>query len=156
MNESFTSIDQILDFAISNEQEAADFYQNMAAKATTPEMKKSFENFAQEERIHKNILIKIKDGQKFYNEDSSNSKKVEDLKISDYMVEAKLSNDMSYEDALVVVMQNEKAAFRLYSDLASKATNPEMKEVFSSLARQEANHKIRFETEYDELFLKEN
>ena len=53
-------------------------------------------------------------------------------------------------------MKNEKAAFRLYLDLANKVSNLEQKSLFLSLANEEAKHKLRFEIEYDEIVLKEN
>jgi len=53
-------------------------------------------------------------------------------------------------------MKKEKAAFRMYNDLASKAKKPELKALFLNLAQEEAKHKLRFEVEYDEHFLPEN
>jgi rubrerythrin len=53
-------------------------------------------------------------------------------------------------------MNKEKAAFKLYSDLAKIAPNNEIREIFLSLAQEEAKHKLRFEIEYDDYVLKEN
>ena len=59
--------------------------------------------------------------------------------------------DMSYRDALIVAMKKEKAAFRLYSDLAASAPDEALKKTFLGLAQEEAKHKLRFEVEFDDL-----
>ena len=53
-------------------------------------------------------------------------------------------------------MKQEKAAFKLYSDLARMASTAELRELLLGLAQEEAKHKLRFEIEYDENVLKEN
>jgi len=63
---------------------------------------------------------------------------------------------MTYAQALVVAMSKEKAAFRLYYDLAKTAGNEEMRDIFIALAQEESKHKLRFEIEYDEYVLREN
>jgi rubrerythrin len=63
---------------------------------------------------------------------------------------------MTYQDALILAMKKEKAAFRMYSALADKATDPDLKTLFYRLAMEESKHKLRFELEYDEYILKEN
>lgn len=148
----FNSIDDVLDFAITAEQEAVDFYNQLAINAKTEDMRHVFTSFAQEEIEHKARLTKIKKEGSFKVE----PKKIEDLKISDYMVDVKATPDMSYSDALVLAMRKEKAAFKLYYDLAIRAENEPMRDVFLSLAQEESKHKLRFEIEYDEYVLREN
>jgi rubrerythrin len=53
-------------------------------------------------------------------------------------------------------MKKEKAAYRLYLDLATAAGAGELADLFRSLAAEEAKHKLRFEIEYDDVVLKEN
>ena len=148
----FNSINDILDFAINAEQEAIDFYNQMAASSKTEDMRHVFTQFAREEMEHKTRLTKIKTEGSYQFE----KKEIVDLKISDYMVDIKPSPEMSYHDALILAMKKEKAAFRLYYELAKKANNDEMKDVFISLAQEESKHKLRFEIEYDEFVLREN
>jgi rubrerythrin len=63
---------------------------------------------------------------------------------------------MKYEDALKLAMKREKAAFKLYTNLAEKSEDNGMKSLFSMLAQEESKHKLRFEIEYDEYVMKEN
>ena len=41
--DNFKSIDEILDFAITNEIRAAEFYENLSGQAKTKSMKETFE-----------------------------------------------------------------------------------------------------------------
>ncbi len=148
----FNSINDILDFAINAEQEAVDFYNELAENAKTEDMRIVFTSFAQEEIEHKARLTKIKNEGSFKIE----QKQITDLKISDYMAEVSVKPDMTYSEALVVAMSKEKAAFKLYYDLAKASSSEEMKEVFIVLAQEESKHKLRFEIEYDEYVLREN
>jgi len=148
----FNSINEILDFAIQNEQNAVDFYNDLSFVARSDDMRDIFSQFAREEMGHKAKLLKIKDEGIM----SISSEKVLDLKISDFVVRSEAKENMSYEEALVLAMKREKAAFRLYTKLAEKAENSELKSIFESLAIEESRHKLRFEVEYDEYVLREN
>ncbi|MDA3954561.1 MAG: ferritin family protein [Bacteroidales bacterium] len=149
---NFKSIDEVLDFAIKAEQDAVDFYNQLAENAKTVDMRFVFTSFAQEEIKHKARLTQIKKEGSFKIE----AKKIADLKISDYMAEVKATPNMTYSEALLVAMSNEKAAFKLYYELAKQAEDEEMRDVFVSLAQEESRHKLRFEIEYDEYVLREN
>jgi len=63
---------------------------------------------------------------------------------------------LSFQDALILAMKAEKAAFRLYSELATATDNAELQTMLLGLAQEEAKHKLRFEIEYDDYALKEN
>ena len=149
----FGSVDEILDYAIRKEQEAADLYMSLAGKVEKKHMKVIFEEFALEEKGHKLKLEKIKEGKLDF---SPLSQKITDLKIGDYLVDTSPDADLTYQQALIIAMKEEKAAFRLYNDLAALTDNPEFKQIFLGLAQEEAKHKLRFEIEYDDMILTEN
>jgi len=148
----FKNVDAILMFAIEQEQKAVDFYTELAKEAQSKEMKKVFIEFAAEEIKHKQRLTRIREEGVF----TMPKQQVADLKISDYVVEVKASGKLSYEEALVLAMKREKAAFKLYSNLAERAPNDQLKDIFEALAMEESRHKLRFELEYDEFVLREN
>jgi rubrerythrin len=145
------TVDRILDFAIEREQEAVDFYTDIAAKASSAEMRKVFEQFAGEERGHKAKLQGVRAGKTL----PLPKQPAMDLRISDYVVASAPGPDISYQDALILAMKKEKAAFRLYNDLAGLADDEGLRDLFLALAQEEAKHKLRFEVEYDERFLKD-
>lgn len=150
--EEFKTINDILDFAINSEQEAVDFYTALANQSKNEEMQKVFTQFAGEEMGHKAKLLNIKETGEY----TIRKGGIKDMKISDYLVDIVPRPDMSYQDALNVAMKKEKAAFKLYMDLAGKAPNQHMEDLFLSLAQEESKHKLRFEIEYDEYVLREN
>ena len=146
------NLDEILDFAIAGEQEAHDFYMDLAKKVERPGMEGLFTQFAREELGHKAKLENIKKGARSF----APAKKVVDLKIGDYLVDVDPTVTLTYQNALILAMKRERAAFRLYSDLATHAEDAEVKQIFESLAQEEAKHKLRFEVEYDDMILTEN
>ena len=56
----FTTINDILDFAMNSEQESVDFYKDLAENAQNEDMRKVFNQFAQEEISHKTKILKLK------------------------------------------------------------------------------------------------
>jgi len=148
----FTTITEILDFAIGEEQAAVDFYLHLAAQSKNQETKKVFREYAEEEMRHKAFIMSVKENGSFRLSDE----KVKDLKIAEYLVDVKPSANMSYQDSLILAMKKEKAAFRMYTMLAEKAEDPSVKSTFLNLAQEESKHKLHFEIEYDDYILKEN
>jgi rubrerythrin len=148
----FKNINDILDFAIAQEQGAVDFYTGLAGNAQTADMKVVFEAFAAEEISHKARLVQIRQTGIF----NLSVEKVADLKMADYVVSEEPRPDMSYGEALALAMKKEKAAFKLYTRLSQKAPTQPLKEIFAALAVEESKHKLRFEMEYDEFILREN
>lgn len=144
----FRSIDEIIDFAIKREEEAYNFYKEWAGKVK-PEIKPLFEKLAEEEVKHKEKLLEVKSGElrKFV---ESGSREVLDMKMTDYLVDVEVKPDMSYQDALILAMKREKMAFRFYEDFANKSTDENVKNLFISLAQEEARHKLRIEILYDD------
>ncbi len=146
------SVDQILDFAIAKEQEAWRFYTDLAAKMSQQPVKQIFEEFAWEELQHKSKLIDIQQRKLM----KPIQQRVLDLGIGDHLVDIVVAEDMTYQQALIVAMKAEKAAFRMYTDLAAAADEGDLKESLLMLAQEEARHKLRFEIEYDDHFNREN
>lgn len=150
---TFSDINEILDFAIDGEQGAVDLYTGLAAQAKNPGIKKAFEEYANEERGHKTKLEEVKAGKRFM---KAGDKPVLDLKIADYTVNEDVGPDADYQSVLLFAMKKEKAAFKLYTDLAGKTDDPSIQELLLGLAQEEAKHKLRFELEYDDNILVEN
>jgi rubrerythrin len=151
--QNFQSVDEILEFAIKDEQRAANLYIDLAKRSRSNEMRRTFLQVSQEELGHKKKLERIRTGGQIVVSDT----KVQDLKIGDYLVEVSTSrDDLSYQEALIIAMKEEKAAFKLYSDLAARTDDAAAREVLLMLAQEEARHKLRFEIEYDDNILKEH
>ena len=148
----FNTANDLLDFAIGNEIEAREFYKDLASKMERPAMREVFEGFSKEEDGHRKKLEAIKEKKSLEPAQS----KVPDLKVADYLVDVQPAPDMTYQDALIIAMKKEKAAYKLYSDLAAMVEDAGLRDVLLMLAQEEAKHKVRFEIEYDEFVMADN
>ncbi len=141
---TFRSVDEVLDYAITREIEAQKFYMKLADFVEKPEMAKVLSDLALEEWEHQTKLEAIKLGEIGISEEE-----VGNLGITNHVKDVKLHTKMSYVELLVVGMKKEEAARKLYTDLATIAQEQELRDIFLKLAQEEANHKLRFEIEYD-------
>lgn len=149
---TFGSVEELLDFAIEKEAEAATFYANLARRMESTGMQAVFEQFSTEEFKHKQKLEDVKAGKRFLRV----SEKVADLRIAESLMEVPLSAEMNYQEALIVAMKREKVAFKLYEDLAAIAPDEATRSVLLDLAQEEARHKLGIELEYDRRILTDN
>jgi len=149
---NWKSVDAVLDYAIAREVESEKFYADLAGRAAKPWMAEMFEELARQEKGHQAKLENIRAGRLLM----PARKKVLDLKIADYVVDIEASPDLGFQDALILAMKREKAAFKLYSDLAASSDQQELKLSFEALAQEEARHKLRIEIEYDNSILTDN
>jgi rubrerythrin len=137
---------EILEFAISRENEAYNFYMALADRVMAPNIRQLFEILAREELEHKARLELevIKTGRTISTE----------LKPARSASEYILSSDptpldMDYRDVLLLGMEKEEAAFRIYVNLIGSIHDEQSREVLLALAQEEVRHKLRFETEYN-------
>jgi len=146
----FDSDEEILELAIAREEDANQFYIVLAAQAKNAEMRKVFEDLAEEELEHKAKLELevIKTGRVVTATERPELETKGDTETVGPEV------DMDYKDMLIMAMQKEEASFRLYVDLAGRVINENTHETLLALAEEEVKHKLRFETEYDLLLKK--
>src|SRR5512136_947452 len=144
-----TSLDEILDFAIGEEQAAVTFYTSLAGQTQSAEMRAVLGEIADEERGHEIRLKKMKE-RGFI---PASTRTTPDLKIADYLVEVKPGPALSYRELLMLAMQKEMAAVRMYTALADQMADAALQQAFRQLAQEEARHKLKFETEYDNVML---
>ena len=142
----YESDNEILEFAISREIEAFQFYTALAERMEKPQMRKIFEELAKEELEHKaNLELEIiKTGQTV-------ATASQDLTADDYHIEGEFQFDIGMQQLLQMSIEKEKAAFELYVDLAGKVRDENSRETLLALAEEEVKHKMRFEYEYDML-----
>ena len=82
--------------------------------------------------------------------------RMRDLGLADLVKGEPASPQMEYQDALILAMRQEQAAFNLYVALAGVTTDAPLRAVLESLAQEEAQHRARFESEYEQVYLQEN
>lgn len=147
--DNFKTVDEVLLFAIQQEEASLKLYTELSKKIFPFELRELFKQFANEEKKHIAILQAI-DKKKLT---QATTHTVTDLKISDFLVEVTSLENMTYQKALTIAIQREKSAFNLYMELASKTEDEKFKNLFINLAKEEANHKLKYEKQYDDDFL---
>lgn len=140
-----TNFQQVIHFAIEREEEAIKSYGKMIDMAKTPGIEKLLLELQEEEKNHKKLLLEIT-AEKIK---PLEIEEVTDLKISDYLVEEPLSEEMNFQDLLVFAAKKEQKAAELYSAMARKAKTEELKKLFEFLIQQEKSHKLKLEEEYE-------
>jgi rubrerythrin len=148
----FDHLQQILDYAIGKEQEAAEFYTDLAAKVVTGSLAAELRKIAAMEMHHKERLQHLD----LAGATTQTAPVALDLQIADYLVEQKPGPEMAWQEILNIAMHQELAAMKLYADLANRTDDPAGKLLFLNLAAEESNHKLYFERIWDEEVLLEN
>ncbi len=141
---------EVVQFAIEKEIGTFNLYTLCGQIARYSGGKELFEELAKEEEGHRKLLENLSIGKV----DQAKLQPVQDLRISDYLIEVECKPDSSYADILRLVMKNEEHSVKLYNDLKGSCRDEDLKELFAFLAREEAKHKLRFEKIYDEEILK--
>lgn len=143
------SFDDVVNFAIRKEELAMEFYQQCAHKAKNPGIKEFFLEMVEEEKKHRELLKGLDPaGLETFKLD-----KVEDLKISDYLMDVPFRDDMTYQEALTLAMKKEEKAHAFYSAWKEKCMHEKTAKVFEMLAQEEVKHKRKIEELYDDQIL---
>lgn len=145
---SFDSFEEIIHFAIEKEKEAIAFYENASRQDPYSGGRKTFEEFADEERKHQALLEGFLKGEK--NLADYDFKWIPDMKRSNYMSDLTYEPGMPYAEALRLAMKREEHSLKLYNDLQEKADDPDVVKLFKMLSQEEARHKLALETLYDD------
>ena len=136
----------VLDFAIAGETESAELYMKMAMMVENPWMRKTLEGLAEGELEHRQRLKSVKVGRIALNREN-----VGDLGIAETLEYVKPHPNMDYRELLVFAIKKENVSHNLYMKLAVVFPEPELQDTFLKLAKEEAEHKRRFEIEYESL-----
>jgi rubrerythrin len=142
-------MDDVLNFAIEKEEKAMEFYRSCAERAKNSGIRKFFQEMVEEETRHRDMLKDLNPSAL----GDIRLEKVEDLKISDYLIDVKFREDLTYQEALTLAMKKEEKAHAFYSSWKDKCMHEKTARVFEVLAQEELKHKRKIETLYDEEIL---
>jgi len=149
------NFNEVIDFAVAREEEAVRFYQDLAKLAKFTAQREMLNELADMELGHARVLETLR-GLGPESVQKAAVKDVPNLKISEYLVEAPPTAQMTYQDILVTAMKREEKSYTLYSEMAGRFPDSELSKVLLRIAAEEAGHKLRFEKLYDEEILREN
>ncbi len=136
----------IIQFAVAREKEAVEFYEGLQKIVTNKAAVEALKELAQHERNHVAILNRFKpeDAERFEPEN------IQNLKLSDFMVETEPGPDSTFQEIMVIAMKREEAAKNLYAQVAKRTEDKAMQDMFLMLADQEAKHKLTLEQYYED------
>ena len=146
----FESLQEIIDYAISKEIEAAAFYEEVSEQEGMSGAKEMLLEFAEQEKKHRRLLEELKTKGMVEGVSEYRFKWIPDMKRSDYVVDLEYRKGMTYNELLMLAMKREEKALALYNDLLRKAEGESAKDVFKMLCQEEAKHKLALETKYDD------
>ena len=146
---------KIIRIAISNEENAEQFYREAAEKVKLDHAKKALLELAKEETGHAEFLKTILEKGVEEILAAQPTRAIQDLKIVDYLSVKELNEYANYQDVLTAAMQREKIAYDFYSEMANLVHNEKLKGILLKLAEVEMGHKNRLERLYEEEFYQE-
>ncbi|MHC4292034.1 MAG: ferritin family protein [Planctomycetota bacterium] len=144
MKQFLRTIEDILDYAIEQEDEANSFYTHLAQDVQKAELREALKSFAADEFQHKLRLEGVREGQI-----ELTPEEIGTFHIAEQIGYVKPREDMSYKELLAFAIKKEAQAEQLYLKLAEVTKHPEWSELFKLLAQEEARHKFNLEIEYD-------
>jgi rubrerythrin len=144
---AFKSFEQVLDFAMAKADTSYAFFKEMARTAGAASTRKAFKGFAKQSLVHRKRLAKMK-----HNGAAAISpKNVRSLQLTKYVTKGvEATREMDTREAMLLAIKTADATQMLYADLAAQAEDAKIQEIFSALAQEEAEQKLKLETEYDE------
>ena len=145
---NFNSVEEIVEYALGKEKEAVEFYTELSQNETFAAAKKTFEQFANEEKKHVKLLEDL--GSDKVKIEEYKFEWIPDMKRSDYMVDIVYEPGMHYSEILRLAMKREEMALKLYNELQGQTDNPDFVKLFQVLCQEEAKHKKFLETLYDD------
>lgn len=145
----FKDLTAIIDFAISQEVEAFEFYRSVADKEALVGKRTMFLKLAAEEEKHRRLLENFKIGDVNSTIDKYKFTWIIDIKRSNYVAGMVYTPGMSYRDILMLAAKREEKALELYNLLLNKVEDETARKVFKILCQEEAKHKLELEGELD-------
>ncbi|MBN1296925.1 ferritin family protein [bacterium] len=141
----YFELEKLFVVATQREIEAYEFYAEAARVTKDRNVKEIFQQLAQEERGHFELLERFRANPADLITVSAPSS---DWKIAESEEMPTLSTEMKPKDAIALAMKKEQQAVDFYRSLSSAATTSETRFMFENLANMELTHKHRLENMY--------
>ncbi|MDN3511028.1 MAG: ferritin family protein [Candidatus Jettenia sp. CY-1] len=145
-------VKEIIKQAAEQENKAYKFYTNALKLVKDAASKVWIKELAEEELKHKEMLE---------NFDASKIKKfkpekIQDLHITEYLVDKDITEVKDFQDVLIVAMKKEQKSYNFYVSMAKSADNADIKKLCKILAQEELKHKHKLELYYDDIVFRED
>lgn len=143
------TLDEVLERAIKREVEARLLYLDLSQKIDDRAARDAFQELAQQEQGHQNLLEKYLRGE--FKEGRLGRGQAIDYQIAEHLDQPEISPDMKLKDAFLFAANREKASHEFYLSFAAIHPDGEVRRLLEELASQELGHKQRVEFLYTEV-----
>jgi len=140
---------EILEKAIQKEVQSRLLYLGLSQKMSDQAARYAFQELAQQELSHQNLLEKYQRGE--LREGALSLEQAIDYKIAEHLDQPDISSDVKLKDVFLLAANREKTSHEFYLSLARAHPAGEAKRLLGELAAQELEHKRRVESLYTEV-----
>ena len=137
---------EIIEIAIEREKEAYDFYMDIHGKVTEAAVQETLNFIANEEKKHREFLVKYRDGG--FGVDTLRMNDPIEYKIAEHLQEPEVKADMRSEEVYLVAAHRENRSYHFYTDLAGLHPDGDLNELLLKVASEELRHKEKMEYLY--------
>ncbi|MCK9195717.1 MAG: ferritin family protein [Syntrophales bacterium] len=141
------SLEAILEKAIRNEEGAFRFYMDLYNTVEDKVAKNTLVFLADEEKKHRDYLIKYRDG--VYPENAMTVSEETTAKIKEFTGEHDIKKNSQPKDIYLVAADRELNAYNFYKKLADIHPSGQVRELLLRMAQEELKHKEKMEYLYD-------
>lgn len=143
------TLKEVLEKAIQKEVEARLLYVDLSQKVNNKAAEESFQELAQQEQGHQNLLEQYRRGE--LKDGALSRGQVVDYKIAEHLDQPEISPEMELKEVFLLAANREKASHEFYLSLARVHPAGKVKRLLEELAAQELKHKRRVEFLYTEV-----
>jgi len=136
----------LIEIAIQKEEEAFVFYMDLHGRVSDPIAKEALKFVADEEKKHKEFLVKYREGE--YGAACLSPEQTVNYKIAEHLEAPDIQKNMESKDVYLVAAHRELASCKFYWDLAGAQPEGEAKYVLIKMAQEEMRHKEKMEYLY--------
>jgi rubrerythrin len=140
------SLQNLIEKAIKNEEEARTFYLGLFDLVQDPLAKETLEYLAGEELTHKEFLLAYLKGDKKFTALAMDEPI--DYHIAQYADMPDLKKNMNSSEVYLVAAHRELTSYNFYKGLAEAQPSGEVKDMLLKMANQELKHKEKVEYLY--------
>ncbi|MFP3317568.1 MAG: ferritin family protein [Thermoplasmata archaeon] len=139
-------VKELIEMAYQTEEDAYQFYLKFSNIVVNPSAREMLKELAEEEKNHKNILLK------YFSEKDVKIDNYPLLKIADHLPKKeKIDEHSDLKDILIYAIGREEKEFNFYNEMENHILDENIKNILDFLKNQEMNHKAKLENFYDEL-----
>jgi rubrerythrin len=138
------TINEVFDFAIAAEIEAARTYRDLAGRVSREDLRELLLAIAGEEDAHQKSLEQVREGDL-----TLFAARPPEVQLSAPLAVPALTPDATPAQILLTAIDAERQAYQLYSNLAAAADDLGLSTLLQSLAAQETRHWQKLQESYD-------